>query len=160
MSAFSDSGRGRPKASWGREKSTGSVGSDGPVRVDYREPLEDSELEARALEKTNDVGVKAKTSMWGAIGILSLGLLTWVGYLYIGLRANHRPWKRYALPWLVASVLALGMVIPGLEDGTFVAFLGVILILFMLIFTLIAVSFTNPTWLMAIARRKVVSSAA
>jgi len=62
---------------------------------------------------------RIRNSAWVLISILSLGMLTWAGFLYVGIRARRRAWLIAAgafLLFFIAYVVSTGFVDVGTKE--------------------------------------------
>jgi hypothetical protein len=47
---------------------------------------------------------RVRNSAWILVPVLSLGLLTWAAFLFVGIRARNRKWLIFAVMWLVILI--------------------------------------------------------
>lgn len=125
------------------------------MQLDFREPLPDSELESRAWQESERPGFVFKTSAWILPGLLTVGILTWACYAYTGFRANNSRWKLTALAWFVPGGMLVALLAMGSAGNDLMTNIGVGLLLVLVFCTAIAWKISNPSWLVASARRKI-----
>jgi hypothetical protein len=65
-------------------------------------------------EKLASRGWRLRNSLWLGLPLLSIGFLTWVGFLYVGIRAQRRSWWLSGLGYL--GVMITLVVISGAPD--------------------------------------------
>lgn len=58
---------------------------------------------------------EAIASWWVLVPLVPFGWLSWVSFLYAGLRARKRPWLAWALAYFVTGVG--GLVLVGIDEG-------------------------------------------
>jgi hypothetical protein len=65
-------------------------------------------------------GQRSASLWWVGLAILSIGLLSWVAFLYVGRRAGRRDWQIAAVVYLTWAAVAVAMPTTGLQ-GTILA---------------------------------------
>lgn len=88
----------------------------GPPAPPLAPPMQDARPHATPAESRSDWGWKLRHSLW-IIAALPLGLTTWIGFLYIGLKANRTSWLWWAAVYGAAAVLILVMAAVGPTDA-------------------------------------------
>jgi uncharacterized RDD family membrane protein YckC len=59
-----------------------------------------------------------KRSWWLALIVLSLGLLSWVAFLYLGARTNLRRWRIWAALYLALAVASIALLAVGGDSNS------------------------------------------
>lgn len=84
-------------------------------------------------------------SVWSLWTFLTFGLATWIGFLYIGIRARNTRWLLFGLLWFVVSTAVL-IVTPTSEDGQPTSDWTAVGVMGLWVLAIVHTARTLPTW--------------
>jgi hypothetical protein len=79
---------------------------------------------------TRSLGWRLAHSLWLVVIVLSLGLLSWAAFLYLGAVTRYRRWIAWAVCYLVVAVVSFSLLVAGgSSNSTAEAIVGTLLLL-------------------------------